>query len=821
MAGDPESDGQSSPFFLARAEAPRTPQSSDNVSQNHPANKQSFTMGGGRVDTDEQNERAKYDDDDSRVVIRAQRKNSRRDYCRMTTDGRSSRKLEMMSTSSTTTPFTASADVETQMSLNAKRDYPFSVVNEATMYTSPENGDQTRTSTRVNTTTTTDPSRLPNGSPNTQHPSLSSTFFNEVMMRSVQKQAQPMNTSTCHLLENIHPNSSSMDDTDMHNNNSSSKQHGLEDTDCLAAKGGQPSTPQQPAVNRKRPRKAASHSDVTKSLPSPSNATAPAAPVRTLTTPAAKASTATTSNTLFTPEGFQMLKYINQAEDSPFQSNAPITQQQAQELQQQQEGKTRRKAQSEWHTLKLNTFGSHSKQRHCRKRLVLPFLDWSLKDHVTLELEGCPSGFSNKWLSTFLGRPSTILQQTRPHGYDGQAKTSKKHDQWAQSLLYWQYPAHDSTINRASSIPNKKVFSSRNDHNTNSMSTLRWGRDDKVASRNLSRSGGGLSKPISIRSRQSAEKLLRWKEEAVQQQQQQAMMVEWKDAFWSLYGNWFTECKQLVLDMKHDRIGHPTLEDVAQTSFYACGAGHSVLFRLSLRTQADDKMNEGRSSLRNTDCNAELFESSGADESDEEGSDKEETAPIDWECTPEVIFSSSSLETRTKLRQMGAKLRFLESVNGQECDDFVDEEAFWTNLELPSVAKGEMTATATSPSVQAELVALRRAQAMGQTIGADIMVKTKESNQQVGKRRPRPRHLPPLVVRGDTGCASFAELYLNVCGRLSCSQDLLGSSALPVLLCRRKLGPFLYSSMKQLRVQRLIRPGSQGLQVKGFILPCA
>lgn len=161
---------------------------------------------------------------------------------------------------------------------------------------------------------------------------------------------------------------------------------------------------------------------------------------------------------------------------------------------------------------------------------------------------------------------------------------------------------------------------------------------------------------------------------------------------------------------------------------------------------------------------------------------------------PQVTINKCGVQFREQLRERGATLwlrdtEFTESM-------LLDSNSAWN---------------AVSPSTKAELVELRRAQARGETLGADIAVQS-----AMGKRR-----VPVLTVRGLDDCDALLEVYMNRYGQtMGTMQDtattagatIMTSTDVPKLLCRH-LGPFLHSALHKLR------PSGKGWM--GSVLPCA
>jgi hypothetical protein len=119
----------------------------------------------------------------------------------------------------------------------------------------------------------------------------------------------------------------------------------------------------------------------------------------------------------------------------------------------------------------------------------------------------------------------------------------------------------------------------------------------------------------------------------------------------------------------------------------------------------------------------------------------------------------------------------------------------------------------TTEDEEEELEELRRAQAHGETAGADVSIATK-------KTFSKPKRVPPLCVVGEDGCGAFFEFFLNTFGRCdtwhTCNGDV------PLLLSR-KIGPFQHASLQTLAVsnRRMQNDPHATIELRGPILPCA
>lgn len=165
---------------------------------------------------------------------------------------------------------------------------------------------------------------------------------------------------------------------------------------------------------------------------------------------------------------------------------------------------------------------------------------------------------------------------------------------------------------------------------------------------------------------------------------------------------------------------------------------------------------------------------------------------------PMVVMSSSTHQLRSKLRSMGAKLLYYNE--GRE--------------KFNEVMRSNKPSTEDEAN---ELEELRRAQAHGETAGADVSIATKKASAK------SPRSVLPLCLVGEDDCAAFFEFYLNTFGR--CDTWRTGNGDVPLLLSR-KIGPFPHASLQSLVVSNR-RAGSQAndphaaIELRGPILPCA
>ena len=174
----------------------------------------------------------------------------------------------------------------------------------------------------------------------------------------------------------------------------------------------------------------------------------------------------------------------------------------------------------------------------------------------------------------------------------------------------------------------------------------------------------------------------------------------------------------------------------------------------------------------------------------------------DGTIIPIIVMTTSTLEFRKRLKKERIQLL-----------DFQDQKPFdeniWAQSQPDIFAKQEI-----STPIRSDLEAIRKAQAFGETAGADVSVSTKSVKQTANRK------IPPLYMTGDDDCDAFFEIFMNICV----------TNEIPTLLTRR-VGRFLHASIKTLSVTHRreghhIAKGSSDdnnatLELRGPILPCA
>ncbi|KAL3919512.1 MAG: hypothetical protein SGILL_003718 [Bacillariaceae sp.] len=258
------------------------------------------------------------------------------------------------------------------------------------------------------------------------------------------------------------------------------------------------------------------------------------------------------------------------------------------------------------------------------------------------------------------------------------------------------------------------------------------------------------------------------------------MMRQWQDALRSLFQNF----RNKLVEACHES----TTTVVLQNYFYCIAKDHIALFRV---------MQEGDS------------------------------------LVPAVLVTRTSESFREQLRNHG-----VVSVDVLEIPDKPqtrENSMAASNRRLFPAKDEKANNPLLSPSVNADLEALRRAQAFGESAGADVYVKVKK--QKENKVQPRQQLFQPMKVTGWDDVSTFLEVYLNSYGREANTPSALGESSpsLPNLLCSHDMGPFDHASLRRARMlpvpsettaestgdaQVQDQTAAVSFEVCGMILPC-
>jgi hypothetical protein len=106
---------------------------------------------------------------------------------------------------------------------------------------------------------------------------------------------------------------------------------------------------------------------------------------------------------------------------------------------------------------------------------------------------------------------------------------------------------------------------------------------------------------------------------------------------------------------------------------------------------------------------------------------------------------------------------------------------------------------------------------MGESAGADILVKIKKPNQNMQKTTNNPS-FRGFKIQGLDNVLLFFEAYLNVYGDVTSSSFTTTESRkrLPTLICHGSFGPFLHASMKTSRILPVPAEGGEEDRRKTF-----
>lgn len=402
-------------------------------------------------------------------------------------------------------------------------------------------------------------------------------------------------------------------------------------------------------------------------------------------------------------------------------------------------------------------------------------LDWTLKQSLEFQFQSsCSILLENSTT------PSLETMRDFLRGFDDKVDVSKETPMvdWNASLLFWQHPAIYPFPKEfmSNERPSKDIISLAENSNTTGdnsrSSSSQWMMSSMPPPRKIQQQQQRAFTSVAMTGtkRRMEDSKSIWK----------IRQNEWQESFRSLYFNWLDRIREL--DGKIQQVQKRMQPDeIADTYFYACGKGHTILFRARV-----DKLVDGELSV-----------------------------------VPEIVLSSSTLSLREKLRSMDVKLWLLERW-GNQTGEF--QESY---LQTPAgTAVNNKENNDESPNIKMELMALRRAHVFGETVGADVSVLLKAKKSNLWSTHST-KQIPPLCVRGIDDCASFFEIYLNRCGRIASFHEQLTPeqwSDVPLLMCRR-LGPFLHATMKSLCVTRRQASGSttegySSMHVDGILMPC-
>jgi hypothetical protein len=323
---------------------------------------------------------------------------------------------------------------------------------------------------------------------------------------------------------------------------------------------------------------------------------------------------------------------------------------------------------------------------------------------------------------------------------------------------------------------------------------------------------------------------------------------QWQQALRSLFSNY----RRRVLRNNNPRDSLNTM--VLDTYFYCIGQDHSVLFRITAGSDRDSDDNGNGDGNGNGNINV--------------NDNKSKAVPV-------VLVSSTSDAFRKKLESNGMDLTHHHNSDSDESFQLLESIQEREAREKTKIAAATAAAirknkrifnnVLLSPGVRADLEALRRAQAFGESAGAEVLVKVKKLGAGADEDGKGKEKLPKAIrVSGWDNVSLFLEVYLNLLGDATgtgdeaatengasiaplpfhnASKEPSDNKRLPLLICpnANDFGPFEHASLKRLRLfpaQRMpaavsesekkenkgesnTNSGNNAIEICGILLPCA
>ncbi|KAG7371117.1 hypothetical protein IV203_019687 [Nitzschia inconspicua] len=434
---------------------------------------------------------------------------------------------------------------------------------------------------------------------------------------------------------------------------------------------------------------------------------------------------------------------------------------------------------SNWREIPIATQNASNITSSCLGGMEL--LDWSLSTQLTLELHAPPPMEGNV----------TLLALQKEVG-------------WDDALTYWEFRPQtriegsfrDAT--KGMDLLRKGSLGANSRGATSKM--MEWSKQSSKQASNLPLTSNGSKVIPSNNNKETATRLIqlvRGPEAKLSTSKKKygpdvwnhgcAESRQWQRAFWSLFHNFMDKVQRWeTKDSSPGADRKDVISALMDTYFYVLGVDHIVLFRIG---------NDGTSYV------------------------------------PAVVVSRTDSTFREKLQTLGVgTIQILETEKERQTRENSSKTAKSRKL-FPAE---NPTNPLLSPSVNADLEALRRAQVFGESAGADVYVKIKKPIQapKVGEQ---PYKYKPTRICGWDDVQVFFEAYLNTLGNISPSFLAFDETMrLPTLMCHKVMGPFENSTMKRLGVfpSPPETNGSAGkidgqdsaigvsLEICGPILPC-
>lgn len=576
-----------------------------------------------------------------------------------------------------------------------------------------------------------------------------------------------------------------------------------------------------------------SHTRNTKSSSTMNNINTPGKKLLSTTTTHAVA--AAYGAALQSPGGFQLLDFVSGLQQSPFQAGgvtrtmASTTRTTPHSSRKRLRGKSynetpRRTNDEEWHECALTE----------EQPYYFPLIDWSIKSAAEFECQ--PSSVlwqmnADDWriqreaMRQFVANSNPLSSswdsfQSLHHlshnnnDTDHSAALTAAGVEWNAGLFYWQHPASPpptSGKEKATLQSSSSSIEYSQNVNPGQQKMKKELLNSDSRSNNGSRFFGSMQPPPSKKQprgveNNNTESRLGDERNASCSTLKSKRKTAWQDAFRSLYMTWIDQIQNLngrwARTVKSGDDAE-LVRMISDTYFYACETENAILFRVGIEAVPNGGL-DGRGT----------------------------TALV-----PEIVVSSSTPSVRRILQRMGANI-YLTGSN--DINDLVENVPTIANLKnVPSNGSSNKMDLIglPSPNFKDEMVALRRSQARGLTVGAEVSVSL--GGKQCRKYQPEQEILPLRLVGMDDS-SMFCEMFLNFTGlnevdyRYQHSKGIktkkLGNVNMdvPLLLCR-KLGPFLHASIQTVSVLQTKADDAEDqvdesfatVSLRGYLLPCA
>jgi hypothetical protein len=423
----------------------------------------------------------------------------------------------------------------------------------------------------------------------------------------------------------------------------------------------------------------------------------------------------------------------------------------------------------------------------------LEIVDWSLRTQARIEFQ--------------LNAPATGNENGPAYDFLWNIRTNKE---WKEALTYWEFrspPLHHSySTNEVKELPNKSigVRGRQGSFQVNGVDSSTQGsflasatQESAAAAKMLIQSVHGPQARFSRKSLVVDDSVRACGKDVSLLVHNQRFQRMWQQSLRSLYINFTRRIEQRS---RRKENGWETAT-VLGTYFYSVCHDHAALFRVVEQPGqlAEEKM-----------------------------------------IVPCVLVSSTSESYRQRLQNLGVScIELLDTIEEYEKENLLAQ----VSASQKAKAANEKLM---SPSVKADLEALRRAHAFGESGGADVYVKNNKSNQVMTETQPP--HFKAIRLSGWENVSLFFEVYLNSFGNVTFADKntpatslskimpehagLPRPSMLPTLIADGEFGSFEHSSMRLLRVLPVGRSSredseqhkderNKSIDICGVILPGA